>query len=377
MYPRIRLSGLPRDRGRQYGAEAKNRIWASIDGYKAVFKRYANLDWDEATAMARRYEAPTNALSPSLIEEIRGIAEGADVAYDDVLAINCRTEIMFAGLARMTKAGETPPVPPTECTAFAVLPERTTSGSVIIGQNWDWLGFAMETMVILEVEQDGAPNFVTVVEAGLLAKFGMNDRGVGLVTNALVSEADIGAVGVPYHMLLRRMLDCRNMAEATGVLSKATRASSANYVLASDEGIAINAECSPGKAEGISALTPHEGYIVHTNHFVSPTFRLADVMLATHADSLFRLQSIQRDLQAPLKVSIESIQEGLRSHTDFPNSVCTHLPDGGDAMLDSVTVASGVMDLNARRMWVAHGQPCTNLYHELDLSILGAKTAVH
>ena len=36
--------------------------------------------------------------------------------------------------------------------------------------------------------QDDGPDFVTVVEAGLLAKTGMNSSGIGLATNALVTD---------------------------------------------------------------------------------------------------------------------------------------------------------------------------------------------
>jgi isopenicillin-N N-acyltransferase-like protein len=56
---------------------------------------------------------------------------------------------------------------------------------------------------VLEVRQDEGPDFVTVVEAGLLAKTGMNAAGLGLVTNALVTDADVGEPGLPYHVLLR------------------------------------------------------------------------------------------------------------------------------------------------------------------------------
>ena len=53
-----------------------------------------------------------------------------------------------------------------------------------------------------------------MVEAGLLAKTGMNAAGLGLVTNALVTDADVGEPGLPYHVLLRAVLDCGTVTEA-------------------------------------------------------------------------------------------------------------------------------------------------------------------
>ena len=111
-----------------------------------------------------------------------------------MLAINVRTEVMFAAKARQV-ASDARRV--GECSAFAVTPERSADGHTLIGQNWDWLLHAADTCVVLEVQQDEGPDFVTVVEAGLLAKTGMNSSGIGLVTNALVSDADRGEAGHP------------------------------------------------------------------------------------------------------------------------------------------------------------------------------------
>ena len=48
-----------------------------------------------------------------------------------------------------------------------------------------------------------------MVEAGLLAKTGMNSSGLGLVTNALVTDDDTGDARLPYHVALRAILDAR------------------------------------------------------------------------------------------------------------------------------------------------------------------------
>ena len=83
-------------------------------------------------------------------------------------------------------------------------------------------------MVVLEVRQDEDPDFVTVVKAGLLAKTGMNAAGLGLVTNTLVTDADVGEPGLPYHVLLRAVLDCATVTDALQVLQAGPRSSSAN-----------------------------------------------------------------------------------------------------------------------------------------------------
>ena len=68
--------------------------------YRDVFAHYAGWDWATVRREAARFEAPIAAFRPAYLEEIRGIAEGAGLDPGDVLAINVRTEVMFAAKAR-------------------------------------------------------------------------------------------------------------------------------------------------------------------------------------------------------------------------------------------------------------------------------------
>ena len=212
-FPRVRVSGGPRERGRAYGAGAADRIATSIRAYEEVFRAYAGWSWSQVRREAARYEAPIAAFDDRYVEEMRGIAEGAGVDLEDILSINVRTEVMFAAKAREAGSAVDGSGPRQgECTAFSVVPEASASGHTLIGQNWDWLLHCFDTVVVLEAEQDEGPNFVSVVEAGLLAKTGMNSSGLGVVTNALVTDDDRGEPAVPYHVLLRAFMDAETRA---------------------------------------------------------------------------------------------------------------------------------------------------------------------
>ena len=140
-----------------------------------------------------------------------------------------------------------------------MLPRASENGHTLLGQNWDWLIHAWETTVVLESEQDEGPNFVTVVEAGLLAKTGMNAAGLGLVTNTLVSDRDVGEPGVPYHVCLRSLLDAPSIVAAVERLQRARRSSSANYVLAHADGLVVNVESTPGGSADLLLDGPRRG----------------------------------------------------------------------------------------------------------------------
>lgn len=365
-FPHVRVEGDHRDRGRQYGEQCRDRVLRSIEAYDEVFAHYAGWRWSEVRDEARRYVEPIERFDPRYLEEMRGIGEGAGVSFEDVLGINVRTEVMFAAKARKA-AVEARRI--DGCSAFAVLPEASASGHTLTGQNWDWLLHSFETVVVLEARQAEGADFVTVVEAGLLAKTGMNSSGIGLTTNALVTDHDEGVPGIPYHVLLRAILDAENMSDGYAVVQRGFRSSSANFLVASDDGVAVDIEAAPGDFSRLFLNFPSGGVLLHTNHFVSPAFDAKDVSLWVMPDSPFRLERLRSAVETHgSKLRIEDFQAFLSDHANHPSGICCHPDVRMDPFDRGATVASVLMDLDARRMWLADGHPCTSPYRELDYS---------
>ena len=368
MTPRIRVEGTHYERGRQYGTQARAQVRLSVQAYQRVFAYYAGWDWPAVRRAAATFEAPIAAFRPAYLDEMRGIAEGAGLDLADVLAINVRTEVMFAAKARQAPLAARVPA---ECSAFAAAPAPQARTATLLGQNWDWLLHSAQTLIVLEVRQDDGPDFVTVVEAGLLAKAGLNAAGLGLATNALVTDADIGAPGLPYHVLLRALLDCATVTEALMVLQAGTRSSSANYLIAHASGAALDVEAAPGDFTRLYPQFPGQGgLLLHTNHFLTPGPHPVDVSLWAMPSSAVRLQRLGAG--AAGAATLDDFRALLADHADYPHSICSH-PDPRDHPLEQgATIASLLMDLTARRLWLAAGNPCQTLYRELDVSWLAA-----
>ena len=291
----VRVEGSSYQRGRQYGRQAATRVRLSVQAYQQTFAHYAGWDWPAVRREAARFEAPIGSVMPAYLEELRGIADGAGLDLADVLAINVRTEVMYAAKARQAPTAARLPAQlfqPAECSAFACVPAPGQNDPVLIGQNWDWLLHSAQTLVVLEVRQDEGPDFVTVVEAGLLAKTGMNAAGLGLVTNALVTDADVGEPGLPYHVLLRAVLDCTTVTDALEVLQAGPRSSSANYLIAQAGGAALDIEAAPGDFTRLYPVYPEDGVLRHTNHFLGD-IHPADLALWAMPSSVVRLQRLR------------------------------------------------------------------------------------
>jgi isopenicillin-N N-acyltransferase-like protein len=241
---------------------------------------------------------------------------------------------------------------------------------MLVGQNWDWLVQAFDTTVVLEARQDDGPDYVTIVEAGLLAKAGMNSAGVALATNALVCDADTGEPGVPYHVLLRSILDAEAVADAFAALQRGPRASSANYLLADADGVAIDVEAAPGDFSRLFVGYPDRDLILHTNHFKNPTWDGRDVSMLAMPDSPFRLARLEQLVGAHDGPLDRTFWEAtLGDHAMLPFGVCCHPdPRATVAPEEYATVMAVIMDPAARVMWIASGNPCEVPFERLDLS---------
>ena len=368
-YPHVSIAGSPLERGRQYGEQTRDRVARSVEAYACVYQEMAGLSWPDALATARPFARAIERFEPRYLDEMRGLAEGSGQEFEAILALNVRTEIMLSAKAREAReAGGSRA--PGECTTIAALPAVTDSGHTMLAQNWDWLPHSAETLVVLEAEQDVGPRYVTVVEAGLLAKAGMNSNGVGVATNALISADDAGEAGVPYHVTLRGLLDAENLPAALASMQRCVRSSSANYLLAQAGGQAVDVEAQPGDHSRLSLIEPDEGVLVHANHFVG-TPGVTDVGLWWSPDSPFRYLRVRELLRRREgSVSVAGLQTVLTDHANHPVGVCAHADPREKPADQSQTAASLIMDLDERILWLADGTPCTAGYRRLDYAEL-------
>jgi isopenicillin-N N-acyltransferase-like protein len=366
MFPEVTVSGSPYERGRQYGAQARRRVRRSIEAYAETFQYYAGWDWARSRAEAMRFVPAVEDFAPSQVDELRGLAAGAEVDLADVMAVNVRTEVMYSSRVRNALALHVP----DECSSFAcAAPDR----HVVVGQNWDWSPFALDTLIMLRAEPDDGPAYVTVVEAGLLAKFGVNSSGLALMTNALGSTEDVGDVGVPYHMLLRALIECADVDEAVKRIDGSVRASSANYLLADASGAVVDVEARPGDGARLHRLDRDgRGVLLHTNHFVSSDFDAVDYKDLVETTTDFRLERFTDIVRVADDVSDLALYEhALTDHENAPASVCRHPDESLPGPERSMTVAAALVDLTDRRLMVSQGPPCERGFEPVAWPVAG------
>jgi isopenicillin-N N-acyltransferase like protein len=363
MFPLIEISGSARERGQQHGVQAKARIERSIATYARLFA-YCGIDWDGAQRLGAGYRDVIGDLNPALLAEIEGIAAGAGRHVDEILALNARTEILppsYPGephpdLPKVFAANAKVGVPDWgECTAVAVKPAQSTTGTTLLAQNWDWLGAQRAALVLLRVRNADGASCLTLTEAGMLAKIGFNNRGFGVCLNILRSTDDGSHPGVPVHVLLRALLERDSVADAVAFSSKVAFGASSNVLCADAAGDTAALEFSP---RGLEVVRGADAALCHTNHFLSPAAAMHQASLAPSLSTLPRLERITALAGAHMgRFSPTDLQRMLRDESDGYLSICRR-PDPSLAPEACIeTIASVVMDLGERVMHLAPDVP--------------------
>lgn len=353
-YPVIAVAGSARERGRQHGEAARERVARSIEIYRAAFEGGPGLSWEAALDRARGFAAQIRAADPAILEEMHGIAEGAGFRPEEIVAINCRTEILFGRAA-----------PAHECTTIAVTPRASRDGTTILAKNWDWRAACMESVIVLQARQDDGPDFVMLVEAGMVGRDGFNEHGIAVCGNLLRSSLDGSRPGVPVPLIRRRVLNSRRLDDAIGMILHAERAASTNYIVAHESGVVIDFEASP---ERVYPVYPIQGLLTHSNHFTATAALVHGIGLDAGPDSLYRIERPREALEPKLgQITIADVMEALRDHAGYPKSVCRHVDEREPAHKQSASIASVVIDLGAKVMYVASGPPCCHAYQAVTL----------
>lgn len=381
MFPELTIVGAPYERGRQYGAAVTHLIDHSIASYARLFAYRRGMDWAASQEAARAYLPVLREVAPDLLEEMRGIADGAGKQLGEILALNVRTELMAgigqgvvhpgwpAARARNLAAGVPAhpddgvaagarPVDDGECTTAAAQPAATAGGTTVLAQTWDWQGDQRGACVLLRVRAPGEPEILTMTEAGMVAKVGLNGAGVAVGLNLLRSLADGREVGMPVHVLLRKMLQAPSFAAARAMADMAPAAGSSCITLAGAAGELVSLEISPA---GVAEVPADGGLLAHANHCLDAGAAGGECAIdpATtttrerHSRALELLQAGRGRLE------IADFQAILRDHDGDPRCICRH-PDPRLAPVDrGESVCGIVIDLGARVMYVAPDVPCT------------------
>ncbi|WP_298821775.1 C45 family autoproteolytic acyltransferase/hydolase [Chloroflexus sp.] len=379
MFPLVAIAGEPFERGQQYGAATAALVRHSIASYARLFAYRRGLDWSAAQREALAYEPLLREIAPDLLDEMRGIAVGAGRELAEIIALNVRTELLAgvgvgvhhpeaaAALARNREAGvpEHPAKPTSvgntagdggECTTAAAAPPATANNRVWLAQTWDWQGDQRAACVLLRIESPNAPPILTLTEAGMVAKIGLNGAGVAVGLNLLRSRADGQRQGMPVHILLRQMLQSDSVTAARQLAERLPASASSCITLADARGALLALEITPG---GVAELPAREGLLAHANHCLDAATATGECPIEPTSTSRERYGRAWELLAAAAgQIDLAVLQAILRDHEGAPRCICRH-PDPRIHPVDrNESVCGVIIDLQTATIHVAANVPC-------------------
>ena len=360
--PYVTLTGTPLEQGRQHGAQLKDRVAANIAVYFDRFLRETLLQREQVHEIAAQYATHIEHQSPAYFAGMQGVAEGGGFEFLDIVALNVRYEILYYQFGKMAMARE---AQADGCTLFALLPEATTEGHLIIGQNWDWIP-EVQGAVLHTHEPDGLQT-LAFTESGIVgAKLGFNSKGIGLAINGITTtDDDWTRFNKPAHVRFYEILRQRDFNDAVSVITNEPRACSTNFLIAQPPGFVLDIEAAPD-TEGM--LMPVDGVLTHANHFVNP-----EALGLTEPPNPRRIYSRRREarlaelLLAAKPTTLAKIQTALRDTLDDPFGLCRHRNLAEPPEQHYVTVTSAVMDLDAKVLHLTDGPPDQSDYQTFSL----------
>jgi len=323
----VELRGSYEEMGRQQGHPLKGMTLLPPDPKMLHF--------------ARQCEEIVGQYAPELLDEMRGLAEVAELDYNALMTLTM-----------------TAPFDPAEvpgCSVLAVTPERSADGRPIVGRNYDFFH---------DISEEPATTYRTYPE-GRYASLGDCDIWVGRDDG--LNEAGLFVAiaafflpglqpGLTFWLITRLVLDrCATVDEGLELIQKVPHAGSWTYLLADQSGRAAVVEPT---VKGIAVRYPEDGLLIMTNHAVCPEWAGKETFVPP--DSHPRYNRLRELLGGNGLVDVEAVKQALRDHEGLVCSHGAHFPDRKFGTIWSVVGRPG-----ERQLDIAAGYPCQAEYRTI------------
>jgi isopenicillin-N N-acyltransferase like protein len=254
------LEGSPRDRGRIHGESARAEIVQGMRRWKDALHQATGIspdDYLDRLMESTNFMPAIERWAAHLLDEVRGIGEGAVISFRDIYAYQIMDEewLFRRDLTRDRRAAQ-----PEHCSTLGVFGER--GAAPVLGQNMDLPKYYDGTQTLLHVKHDdGVLQSFVFTAAGLIGLTGMNNQAVGVCVNTL-NQLAYSFQGLPVAFVTRRILESKTHAEAVAFVQAIAHAAGQNYAIGGPETI-VDFECSAASSVQFS---PYPSRVAHTNH---------------------------------------------------------------------------------------------------------------
>ncbi|OAI51765.1 hypothetical protein AYO47_06810 [Planctomyces sp. SCGC AG-212-M04] len=326
--PVFTLQGTPEQMGEQVAVLAREALPPMLETPKRIIQQFG-LNYDLVRPLATGAAISMISHSPERYRtEMDAIAKNTNADASLLYVANSLTELRRIG----------------GCSAFMVTPERSATGEMMFGRNFDFPTFGVldRFSCVSIVRPDGKHPFVSVAVPGFSGVVsGMNDAGLALATLDVYASRDGSKMfdmnGAPLALTYRQILEeCTTVDEAQALLEKTPRTTWMNLACC-DKTKAVVFELTP---KSVGVRTPEGDILRCTNHFVLPDlavgircerFKTFGQLMDFKAGEKFTLEEVHRCMhsvhQNELTFQTMVFEPAtLKVHVAFGPGPCTQKP---------------------------------------------------
>jgi isopenicillin-N N-acyltransferase-like protein len=251
----VELAGTPYQMGKTHGQVLRTEIRELVERWKKDLARTYRVTSDvfiRAFLEQTDFKPAIDRWTPGLLDEVRGIADGAGVDFDTMYAFQLIDEVWTVG----------PDLRFPKCTSVAA--GKRNGQPAVVAQTLDIPTFyhGFQTVLRIRDERDGLETLVFTIP-GVISANGLNSRSVGVCVNA-VTQLAYSPEGLPVAFVIRGILRQRTYEEAVKFLEAIRPAAPQTYVIGGPKEAAVF-ERSAGR---MTRFVPFAGaaFSYHTNH---------------------------------------------------------------------------------------------------------------
>lgn len=342
----LSVKGSPYEQGYTHGSELKEMIGRNLQCVSEKLKE-SRCDLQKYEDFIRQNLDMMKKNEPSLVEEMKGIADGAGLPFEEIVKLNIPAYFMTQYFNQ-------------ECSMILARKNATADGCTYVVKNRDMKTW-IEQCVLQRTYPDGR-KMTEVTGAGTVTypAGGINDSGLCVTTTGVWSEElppDMKQAGSSQIFLnIHLVLDhCKNVEEAVSYVKQSNRLNGLNVLLAdADSACVIEMTAKDAHVE----YDDGSGLLFRTNHYCSESFSRFNPTMEVYPSTYKRSERIEELLKEQYgKIRFQDLLRIMSDHKYGINGICRH-PQGD---VCSRTVSCCLFVLEDRETWTALGNPCEQL----------------
>lgn len=349
-YPMLEVKGSYYEIGFAIGENFRDRIKKGFERRSEWFTGLRDYYVHDKDRYFDKLKEESEKHFPNIMEEMRGMADGSGIPFDDLFLLNVKAEMSAKMAAQKREV--------SGCSTIYL----TDSTHKWLFHNEDGNNAYSDLMYIVKATTPSGVTILALTYPGHLMGNGpsINSYGISQTTNYIGSE--IFKIGVPRYILNRAPLEAKSLDEAVKLSTFSPRAYAYHHNLGSfTEKRLLSVEVTP---DNYQVKEPY-GIYFHTNHLIlQDTKDYPQDTAYVNSSSMSRYTVIAGEidnLASRTNICEEDIIKILSNHKNAPFSPCRH-PDGD---IKGITLSTAFIDIENGVMRIYKGNLCNAYKNDL------------